>query len=149
MQKEYVFSGDRGIFSEYEASGDLGIRAQGTDLLSAVAAAAHGLVASLLPPETVRYVEVRTISAQGRDDQEMIVNFLNDMLFLIYGHRWLPKYIKTLILHENWQIEASLVGEPLAPERHHIDREIKAVTYHNLSIVHAHSEVTIDLLCDL
>jgi SHS2 domain-containing protein len=149
MQQEYVFSGDTGIFSEYEASGDLGIRAQGTDLLSAVAAAAHGLVALLLPPEAVRDVEVRTISAQGRDDQEMIVNLLNDMLFLIYGHRWLPKHINTLILHENGQVEASFVGEPLTPERHHIDREIKAVTYHNLSIVHGHSEVTIDLLCDL
>ena len=149
MQREYLFSGDTGIFSEYEASGDLGIRAQGTDLLSAVAAAAHGLVASLLPPETVRDVEVRTISARGRDDQEMIVNFLNDMLFLIYGHRWLPKHIITLILREDWQIEGSFAGEPLAPERHHIDREIKAVTYHNLSIVHGHSEVTIDLLCDL
>jgi len=149
MQKEYVFSGDTGVFSEYEASGDLGIRVRGTDLLSAVAAAAHGLVASLLPPETIRDAEVRAISAQGRDNQEMVVNFLNEMLFLIYGRRWLPKHIKTLVLHDSWQIEASFAGEPMAPERHHIDREIKAVTYHNLSIVQGQGEVAIDLLCDL
>ncbi len=149
MQKEYVFSGDTGIFSEYEASGDLGIRARGSDLLSAVAAAAHGLIASLLPPETIRDAEVRTISARGRDDQELVVNLLNNMLFLIYGHRWLPKHIKTLILHNSWQLEASFAGEPMVPERHHIDHEIKSVTYHNLSIVLHQNEVTIDLLCDL
>jgi SHS2 domain-containing protein len=149
MQQEYVFAGDPGDFSEYEASGDLGIQARGANLLAAVAAAAHGLIASLLPPQTIRDVEVRAISAQGRDEQETVVNFLNDMLFLVYGHRWLPKYIKTLSLHNNGRIAASLAGEPMAPERHHIDREIKAVTYHNLSIVRYQDEVTIELLCDL
>jgi SHS2 domain-containing protein len=149
MEKEYIFAGNLGVFTEYEASGDLGIRAQGADLLSAIAAAAHGLVASLISPDTIRADSVKTISAQGRDKQEMVVNFLNEVIFLVYGHRWIPKNINTMKLNENLQIDASFSGESIETARHHIDREIKAVTYHNLSIVRYQDEVTIELLCDL
>jgi SHS2 domain-containing protein len=52
-------------------------------------------------------------------------------------------------LRPSGQLSARLVGEPIDPNRHHIEREIKAVTYHNLSIREGQGGVTIDFLCDL
>ena len=55
---------------EYEASGDLGIRAKGPDLLSVAAAVAQSLVAALLPLETIRERETRSLEVSGEDEEE-------------------------------------------------------------------------------
>ena len=132
---------------EYEASGDLRFRAKGPDLPSVAAAVAQSLVAALLPLETIREREIRSLEVSGEDEEEQIINFLNEVLFLVFGHRWLPKKVESIIWGET--LKAELIGEPLSPQRHHIEREIKAVTYHNLSIIHRRNSVTIDILCDL
>lgn len=134
---------------EYEASGDLGLRARGSDLPAALVSAVHGLVAALVPPETVQAAESRVINVQGKDDEEALVNFLNEVLFLIYGRRWMPKTLEQMKIQPGYRFSGRLVGEPMDPSRHHIEREIKAVTYHNLSITKDQGGVTIDFLCDL
>ena len=132
---------------EYEASGDLGFRAKGPDLPSVVAAIAQRLVSALLPLETIREQETRSLDVSGEEEEEQIVNFLNEVLFLVFGYRWLPRRIASIIWGE--RIKAELIGEPLDSKRHRIEREIKAVTYHNLSITRTQDSVTIDILCDL
>jgi SHS2 domain-containing protein len=137
------------MVEEYEASGDLGLRARGSDISAALASAVQGIVEALLSPDTIRDTESRVIEVQGRDTEEAVVNFLNEVLFLIFGSRWLPKRLETISLQADGQISARLVGEPIDSSRHHIEREIKAVTYHNLSISEDQGGVTIDFLCDL
>ena len=132
---------------EYEASGDLGFRAEGPDLPSVAAAVAQSLISALVPLETIREHEIRSLETSGEDEEEQIINFLNEVLFLVFGHRWLPRKVESLIWGET--LKAELIGEPLDIQRHHIEREIKAVTYHNLSIIRTRNSVTIDILCDL
>ncbi len=132
---------------EYEASGDLGFRAKGPDLLSVAAAVAQSLVAALLPLDTIRERETRSLEVSGEDEEELMINFLNEVLFLVFGHRWLPRRVESLTWDK--KLKALLIGEPLDSKRHQIEREIKAVTYHNLSIIHTRDSVTIDILCDL
>jgi SHS2 domain-containing protein len=123
---------------EYDASGDLGIRAKGCDLPTVTAAITQSLVSALLPLETIEEREIRCIEVTGADDEEKI---------LVFGHRWLPRKVQSLIWGET--LKAELIGEPLNAQKHHIEREIKAVTYHNLSIERSQDSVTIDILCDL
>ncbi len=137
------------MLEEYEASGDLGLRVRGSDISAALASAVQGIVSALLSPDTIRGTESRVVEVEGRDTEEAVVNFLNEVLFLIFGSRWLPKHLETIRLRRGCQLSARLVGEPIDFTRHHIEREIKAVTYHNLSISEDQSGVTIDFLCDL
>ncbi len=132
---------------EYEASGDLGFRAKGRDLPTVTAAITQSLVSALLPLETIEESEIRRFEVTGADDEEKIINFLNEVLFLVFGHRWLPRKVQSLIWGET--LNAEFIGEPLNAQKHHIEREIKAVTYHNLSIERSQDSVTIDILCDL
>jgi SHS2 domain-containing protein len=132
---------------EYEASGDLGFRAEGPDLPSVVAAVAQSLISALVPLEIIHERETRSLEISGEDEEEQVINFLNEVLFLVFGHRWLPRKVESLIWGET--LKAELIGEPLDPQRHHIEREIKAVTYHNLLIIRTRNSVTIDILCDL
>jgi SHS2 domain-containing protein len=150
MESDYIYSPEA-ILSvcEYEASGDLGLRVQGPDFASAIAAAVHGLVSAILPPSSVHAEETRTLSATGKDDEELVVSFLNEVLFLIYVRKWIPKRLEQLSLRNSEEIVASLVGEAYEPKRHPIDREIKAVTYHDFAITRRENEVTIEFLCDL
>ncbi len=132
---------------EYEASGDLGFRAKGPDLPSVTATVAQSLIAALLPLDTIRERETRSLKVSGEDEEELMINFLNEVLFLVFGHRWLPRKVESLIWGDT--LKAEFIGEPLNPQRHHIEREIKAVTYHNLSIIRTRNSVSIDILCDL
>jgi SHS2 domain-containing protein len=150
MESEYIYS-PKVILSvnEYEASGDLGLRVQGPDLPSAIAAAVHGLVSAILPTSSVQADEIRTLRVTAKDDEELVVGLLNDVLFLIYAHRWIPSRLEHLTVRNREEVVASLVGEAYDPKRHPIDREIKAVTYHDFAITRGENEVTIEFLCDL
>jgi len=150
MEKEYNYAPDEILtIEEYEASGDLGLRVKGPNLPAAIAAAVQGLVAAILPSASIEPLETQRIEASGKDDEELVVNFLNSIIFLIYGQKWIPNRLEKLSLRSHGALEAILIGEKMDPKRHRIDREIKAVTYHNLSIKKNPQGVTIDLLCDL
>ncbi len=74
-----------------------------------------------------------SITATGFDDEELMVEIINELLFACQNHDWFPLSVETI----NNSTDGSLVaviraiatcgGDKLA-------RDIKAATYHNLSI---------------
>ena len=135
-----------------EHSGDLKIRAQGRDFLEALANASEGMMNQIVPLGEVEEREERPVEAQGDDDPAQAVAFLNELLFLTYARHWLPRRVRTMTRCTKTGcrvIEAVVAGEPCDPARHRFKYEIKAVTYHDLSVRREGGVTTIQFVCDL
>ena len=62
------------------------------------------------------------------------MSWLTELLFLYETERWLFSRFEPRLLDDH-RLEAEAWGEKLDPERHPIDREVKAVTYHRMALV--------------
>ena len=87
----------------------------------------------LVGSSPVAAAEERTIALRGADPTERLIHFLADVLYL-YDTQLLLCCACTFATLEPTHLTATVTGEPLDPERHPIDTEIKAVTYHQLAI---------------
>jgi SHS2 domain-containing protein len=135
-------------FRLLEHTADMGIAAQGDTLVALYVQAALGLRQILtactdIRPEVECLVEVR-----GEDREELMVNWLSELLFLLESKRLLPAAfeidnieldtgeIETGEMNSlgDCRLRARVFGETFDPERHYLDREIKAVTYHRIEV---------------
>jgi len=81
----------------------------------------------------INNVNVKVVTAKGADAEDLLVNFLREALYLFNGKKWIIKQCKLLEM-KSGQIVAQLQGEPYDSDKHQLKTEIKAVTYHGLSI---------------
>lgn len=135
-----------------EHSGDLRICAEGENFLEALAHASLGLLSQIVPPEAVREMEERTVKVAGETEAERMLAFLNELLFLAYGRRWIPKRVKRLTncsQKDCKELDAILTGEPVDPSRHEFRYDIKAVTYHDFKIERRDKKTIVEFVCDL
>lgn len=139
-------------FRILEHSGDVEIVAVGRNFLEALALAVEGLVSQSVVLNTVEESEEYPIRAEGDDEADLTVAFLNEVLFAINGRRWMPRRLKTATQCTRTDcrvLTGALAGEPFDPTRHDMIYDIKAVTYHNFGIRRDGDLVEIRFLCDL
>jgi SHS2 domain-containing protein len=121
----------------FEHTADLGLRASGRDLPDLFANAALGLMAAVVDPATVRPGGIRDrIRAEGPDRETLLVNWLNQVLFLFSVQRMVFCRFQVRSFSDT-AIEAEGEGELLDPLRHGVLREVKAVTLHDLGVERA------------
>lgn len=75
--------------------------------------------------------EVRTV--EGTDPEDLLINFLRELLYLFNGLGLVVKHA-TVVNCSNKKVTAQLTVEPYHPKKHRVRTEIKAVTYHGLSV---------------
>ena len=92
--------------------------------------AAKGLFSLLTDPVEVHPVLEKNLIVRGNG--ELLVNFLNELLFVWDTERFLPSEIIVDLGPES--VNALIKGELFDENRHLIQLEMKAVTYHNFSI---------------
>jgi SHS2 domain-containing protein len=77
--------------------------------------------------------EVPVAIAGAADRDDLLVRFLSELLFLHDARGWLFRAFRVRRIDEHG-IEGEAHGEPMDPERHAIERQVKAVTYHALGV---------------
>ena len=78
-------------------------------------------------------LEEKRIIIAGNDLEDLFINFLREALFLFNGTNWVITSCH-LVEITRQRIVAQLSGESYNPKQHAVKTEIKAVTYHGLSI---------------
>ncbi len=73
-------------------------------------------------------------STKGEDTLELLVNFLNEIIFLHEKDEAVFRDIKILIFSSD-MIEFELYGEKFDTQKHVINYSVKACTYHKLKII--------------
>ena len=121
------------MFEILEHTADIGFRARAGTLPELFEAAALALVAVALEPEDIQPRTPHDIDASGEDTESLLVNWLNEVLFLLDAERLALARFHIERFEEN-RVAGQAFGEPFDPARHHARLIVKGVTYHQLRI---------------
>jgi len=112
---------------------DVGIEVWGKTKKELFANAALAMFDLMINLSEVEKVEEKTIAVAGHDLQDLLVNFLREVLYRFNGKGWLVKECRIKkITTQN--LIAQMAGERYNRRKHQLQKEIKAVTYHCLSV---------------
>jgi SHS2 domain-containing protein len=112
---------------------DLGIRVWGHDAPDLFRNAALALADILTEVRRVQGDRTCGLRVTGHDWQDLMVNWLGEVLYLWAGREMLLQDVSVICLREN-EIKARVRYEPYSPLRHVLKNEIKAVTYHQIAV---------------
>jgi SHS2 domain-containing protein len=112
---------------------DLGIEAYGQTLAESFEQAALGLMSVILDPATVKLVEARQVDLNGADTEQLLVKWLAEILYLYDGQRFVPVKFSIASISQN-HLRATVLGEAFCEEKHLTRLDVKAITYHQLSV---------------
>ncbi len=120
-------------YETFEHTADLGLRIWADDLDTLFADAARGLFAMIVPePASVRPTETVTFSIAGEVSELLLFDWLNELLYT-YEVRHLLLCEFDVRVGEGG-LAATARGEAIDPDRHVLDHEVKAITYHGLKL---------------
>ena len=122
--------------SEYRIFGttaDLGVAARGKGLGEVCAQAARGMFSVLIDLRSVRPLQAYPVTARGDDAASMLVAFLNELIFLHATQGLVMRRFEVKV-GAGFNLEATAWGEEIDLERHCIETDIKAATYHRVSV---------------
>ena len=136
-------------FRELEnITADMGIEAWGSSLEDAFVSAADGLAALLSDLPSGDHPLTRKVRIQAESLPSLLVQFLNELVYLEETQGFLPGKITHLKIH-NDNLDATVTGALYDPGVHSINAQIKAATYHGLEIRENGDEVRIKVILDV
>ncbi|MDR4507082.1 MAG: archease [Candidatus Brocadiaceae bacterium] len=112
---------------------DIGIDVFGATLPELFSNAGFALFDIITDISKVKLTLTRKLKITGIDKEQLLVNWLSELLYLHEVENLLFGKFTVLSIQED-QLHASVRGETLTENKQAIKTEIKAVTYHSLSI---------------
>ena len=132
----------------FEHTADLGIRATAADFPGVLAEAAVGLTACLVDdPGTVRAAESHTFAVTGTDREFLLFDLLRELLYRFEVGKFLCARAAVAVTAEGLSVTA--FGEPADPERHVLTHEVKAITYHGLTVAETPGGWVAEVIVDI
>jgi SHS2 domain-containing protein len=120
-------------FDFFEHTADVGIIAYGNTREEAFANIACGMFTLLAESDNVAPKKSIDIEVTGYNQDELLVNFLSELLYHCSTRKMLFNKVTILELTSTL-IRAKAYGEKYTPGKHQLLQEIKTVTYHQLRI---------------
>ncbi len=135
-------------FDYFDVSADVGVTAWGATFAEAAAALARGVFNLIVPLRAVEPKEAREVAVEGNDEAALLVNWINELLYLHDLERWLLARAEVGKCAPP-TLSARVVGEHFNPSRHPRGTLVKAATYHDLSILRGPDGVTLRMVLDV
>lgn len=120
-------------YQTFDHTADLGLAIKGESEEKLFANAAFAVFDLITDLERVEARDARRIEVEGDNREDLLINFLREVLYLYNGKRWLLKEVRIIRIGEKG-LEAEALGEPFDGQKHEICKEIKAVTYHQAEV---------------
>lgn len=130
-----------------EHTADMGFIAYGKDKEDLFANAAFALFDIMTELGKVKESVSWQLEVEAYDDIELLVRWLNELLFLFDSEKALLSRFDIKELSKGL-IRAEVFGEIRDPERHRVKIGVKSATYHMLEIVknkYYHAQVILDI----
>jgi SHS2 domain-containing protein len=127
---------------------DIGLYAEADSLPELFEALALALARLICSASDIQSNESREVEVEAEDLEALAVDFLGELLTTIQLRRFLVSSIRVSFPLEN-RISAHLYGEPYDPLRHELSTEVKAVTYHRLSLRNTNGRWVGQVILDL
>ena len=122
-------------FHIIEHPADIGMEAFGHSLKDVFEYAANGLISIIVETSSVDAVEQRFVRLVSSDVENLLIKWLSEVLYLYDGQNFLMSDVSIEQISST-ELEAVVTGEPVNERKHEFKMDVKAVTYHQLKIVH-------------
>jgi SHS2 domain-containing protein len=121
------------MYEIFPHTADLGLRVKAATHAGVYTEAASGLMSMIVANlESVRPVTTKTIEVVEDEADLMLFDWLNELLYLVHAERLLLSEFDVTVA--DGKLNAKCSGEPIDPERHQLDHDVKAITYHELKV---------------
>jgi SHS2 domain-containing protein len=136
------------MFEIFPHTADLGFRVQAETVNALFAEAGRALLAVIVrnPTDVQPSISV-TIQLQEPQLDYLLLDWLGELLYLFEAERLLLSGFKVEIA--DGKLHAAASGERLDESRHHLEHEVKAITYHGLSVQQSDSGWTAEVIVDI
>jgi SHS2 domain-containing protein len=112
---------------------DVGIIAYGADMKQAFANAARGLFSLITELDDVDEVLHRDIALTAADEESLLVDWLNELIYRFDTERIVFKRFDIARLNST-RLKSRVYGERVDKSKHRLKVGVKAATYHMLKI---------------
>lgn len=119
-------------WEHFSHEADMGIRGIGKTLDEAFEQAALAMTAVITDPTRVGAVEQLKIRRQAPDDELLLVDWLNALIYEMATRKLLFSRFEVHV--KNHVLDARAWGEPMDMAKHHMAVEIKGATYTALRV---------------
>ena len=117
----------------FDHTADLGLRIRSATEELLFVEAAEALLASIVEdPTSVQPTTKVEISLQEDDREYLLFDWLKELLFRFDAEHWLFSRFEVQL--NGTGLKATVWGEPLDLDRHELNHEVKAITYHGLKL---------------
>jgi SHS2 domain-containing protein len=120
-------------YKVFDHTADLGVAIYGKTVKELFANAAFAVFDIITDLNRVKTTEERTIIVEGEGWEDLLVNYLREVLYMFNGEGLLLKEY-SIIEIDPQHLEGRVSGELFNPSKHRINKEIKAVTYHQITV---------------
>jgi SHS2 domain-containing protein len=127
---------------------DLGIEAHGESEADAFGQAAKGLIAVIVDPSTVIPAVSREVSVTAADPQQLLIRWLSEILYLYDAEHFITCEINIHELGDN-HLRAIVSGNTFEPPLTGARTDVKAVTYHQLTLFQDGNGWTVRFFLDI
>lgn len=136
------------MFETFDHTADVGLRIRAADLTSLFEEAGRGLFSLLVDNlDEVQPVEEFTLDIAGGQRDYLLFDWLNELLYRFETQRVAFSRFE-VNLDENG-IHAKLFGESVDSERHKLAHEVKAITYHQLTVEQTSDDWLAEVIVDI
>lgn len=136
------------MYEVFEHTADLGLRIRAKELTELFAEAARALFSIIVEnPDAVRLIEEREFTIAGDELDYLLFDWLNELLYTFEtSHLLLAEFDVEM---GDQGLRARARGEPIDTERHHLEHEVKAITYHELKVQRADDGWLAEVIVDI
>ncbi|MBT5842742.1 MAG: archease [Thaumarchaeota archaeon] len=105
------------------------------DIKEAFSVAAEAVINLTLDQDSVKEIEKKEFSAQGKDLHYLLFSWLEEIPFVLITEGFAIKRIEFDIIEDNgYKINATAFGESLDVHKHNFKVEVKAPTFYEMEI---------------
>ena len=120
---------------------DVMVRCTGKDLEECFGNAAYAMFDQIVDASKIEHSLTRELEVSGNDDEERLYAFLSELLFITDCESLVFNSFD--VRFDGDRVICTAEGELLDIKKHHARAEIKAVTYHMLSVDRETPSVTV------
>lgn len=131
-----------------EHTADIGLKSYGKSAREVFENAALGMFGLMTSLDKIKEVESREINIEADGQEELLVEWLNELIYLFEVEQVLFKRFEIYDWDEEFYLKARAWGEKINLSRHTIALQVKACTYHMLKVTrdnHWEAQVIFDV----
>jgi SHS2 domain-containing protein len=127
---------------------DIAVVVYGEQLSDIYLNSAYALFDLITELDKVKAKGRKSFNIEGLDNEDLLVRWLNELIYCFSTEGWLPKEVKIIKLDAQY-LEAETRGENFNPIKHTLKNEIKAATYHDIKIEKRGSLYQVQIVFDV